>query len=464
MPRHLPILTLICAFLLTATPADAEPLILRNVRIASDTPGPLSRIRIEGDRIMSIEPESDAAITGQIVDGEGAYASAGLWDMHIHALSDPDAATQRVLPLLISYGVTGIRDMGSLVPGIVETRARLAADPSLPRPRLFVSGPLLDGQALPWYGDLPLVLDTPQAVAPAVQQLQAAEMDFLKVYSGLKSEVLEAIAAEAHRLDLPFAGHVTIASGLAGAARLGQSSIEHLSVATFLECLPDDPGFFDRWVRSRFEVGYDAYWEESLSFEARADWTLCEARLRDLAGAGSAFTPTLVMEFLDRERTDLDALAYLETGSREWCELNLQRVDAASASRRAEMYAAYVRLLDRVRAAGLPILAGSDAPNFCLAPGSSLLGELERLVEAGMTDAEAIEAATTGPALAMGRADDLGRLAPGFAADIVLTPSNPFEDVRAYRDIRLVVAAGRVHDAEALRAMRQSAVIVSTVD
>jgi imidazolonepropionase-like amidohydrolase len=125
------------------------------------------------------------------------------------------------------------------------------------------------------------------------------------------------------------------------------------------------------------------------------------------------------------------------------------------------MYAANVRTLERVRASGMPILAGSDAPNFCLAPGSSLLRELERLVEAGLTNAEAIAAATTEPARLMGRSNDLGRLAPGYAADIVLTPTNPFDDVRAYRDIQLVVAAGQVYDAAALQSIRRAAVVVA---
>lgn len=455
-------LALVAAALLSAVPAAAQDgaFTLRNVRVVSpetNAAGPLSRIRIDGDRIVSIEPESAAPIAGPVVDGGGGFASPGLWDMHIHALSDPDAATARILPLLISHGVTGIRDMGSLVPGIAATRARLAAEPALPRPRLYVSGPLLDGQALPWYGDLPLVLKTPAEVGPAVDRLKAEGMDFLKVYSGLSPEVLSAVSDEGRRAGLPIAGHITLQGGMAAAAAARQATFEHLSVATVLECLPDDPGFFDRWVASRFQQGYDAYWDLILDFDRRADWAACDARFRDLAAAGVAFTPTLVMEFLDRERTDLPALNWLEPRSREWCETNLTQVDAADPARRAAAYAFYRRAFDRMRAAGLRVLAGSDSANFCLAPGSSLLLELERLVELGLTPAEAVSAATTEAARVMGRSEDLGRIAPGYGADIVVTPADPLQDVRAFRDLSLVIAAGEVHDRPALAAMRDAA-------
>lgn len=220
-----PLLLLLAWVLLAAMPARGEPITLRNVRLASSEASPLSRITIDGDVILSIEPDDGAPGPGQTIDGSGAYASPGLWDMHIHALSDPDAAIRRTLPLLVSHGVTGIRDMGSLVPSIVAVRANLAADPTLPRPRLYVSGPLLDGQALPWYGALPLVLKTPEEVRGAILDLKAQGMDFLKVYSGLKPEVLQAIGAEANQLGLPLAGHVTLAGGLSAAARIGQGSI-----------------------------------------------------------------------------------------------------------------------------------------------------------------------------------------------------------------------------------------------
>lgn len=441
----------------------AETVTLRNVHVVSPEQGSvsgLSRVVFQDDRILSVEPESPAPVEGRQIDGDGGYVTPGLWDMHIHVLGDPTVATVRALPQLLSFGITGVRDMGSVVPGIVETRRRLAADQTLPRPRLYVSGPLLDGQALPWYGDLPLVLKTPEEVGPALASLKAQGMDFFKVYGGLSPEVLQAVGEEARRLDMPVAGHITLTGGMAAAARIGQRGFEHLSIATLVECLPGEPEFFDRWVGSRFQQGYDAYWDISLDFAARADWATCEARFRDLAEAGSAFTPTLVMEFLDRERTSAEALALLPADQKAWCERNLDMVDAADRTRRDRYYAFLRQTFDRMRAADLRVVAGSDASNFCLAPGESLLSELDRLVELGLTPAEAVAAATTEAARLMDRSDDLGRISRGYRADILLTRDNPLNSVRALRALDLVVAAGRLYDQAALAAMRRGGIEV----
>ena len=102
-----------------------------------------------------------------------------------------------------------------------------------------------------------------------------------------------------------------------------------------------------------------------------------------------------------------------------------------------------------LRAAGVVILAGTDAPNPGTAQGASLHGELELLVEAGLTPAEALRAATSAPAGVFGL-KDRGRLAPGLRADLVLVDGDPSQDIRATRAIVGIWKAGlaverRVH-------------------
>ena len=94
----------------------------------------------------------------------------------------------------------------------------------------------------------------------------------------------------------------------------------------------------------------------------------------------------------------------------------------------------------RLRAAGVPILAGDDAPNF--GPHGVLMhGELELLTRAGLSPAEALKAATRGPADAFKLADR-GRIAPGARADLVLVDGNPLRDIRATRAIVRVFKNG----------------------
>lgn len=99
----------------------------------------------------------------------------------------------------------------------------------------------------------------------------------------------------------------------------------------------------------------------------------------------------------------------------------------------------------RLHAAGVPILAGTDAGNPTTAHGVSLHGELELLVRAGLTPAEALAAATSLPARYF-HLDDRGRIAPGLRADLVLVDGDPTRDITATRHIVTVFKNGYTVD------------------
>jgi hypothetical protein len=109
----------------------------------------------------------------------------------------------------------------------------------------------------------------------------------------------------------------------------------------------------------------------------------------------------------------------------------------------------------RLRAAGVPVLAGTDAPNPGTAHGVSLHRELELLVRAGLSPVEALRAATSLPARAF-RLLDRGRIAPGMRADLLLVGGDPTTDVLATRDIRAVWKLGHPADREAFRRAQRS--------
>jgi imidazolonepropionase-like amidohydrolase len=96
------------------------------------------------------------------------------------------------------------------------------------------------------------------------------------------------------------------------------------------------------------------------------------------------------------------------------------------------------------RKSGVTVLAGTDVGNMFLAPGATLLDELELLVEAGLTDREALAAATTNPARVF-EIEGLGCLAAGCTADLVLLDHNPIEAISNVRSIAGVVLAGTYH-------------------
>jgi imidazolonepropionase-like amidohydrolase len=93
--------------------------------------------------------------------------------------------------------------------------------------------------------------------------------------------------------------------------------------------------------------------------------------------------------------------------------------------------------------AGGRIVAGSDTPNPFVIPGVSLHDELALLVSAGLTPLDAIQSASSVAAAMLGR-PDLGAVEAGRLADLLLVSGNPAEDIRATRNVRLVVKGGRV--------------------
>jgi imidazolonepropionase-like amidohydrolase len=92
----------------------------------------------------------------------------------------------------------------------------------------------------------------------------------------------------------------------------------------------------------------------------------------------------------------------------------------------------------------VPFLAGTDAPTGVgLLPGFSLHHELARFVSGGFTPLEALQTATIGPAQFLGKERDLGTVATGKLADLLLLDADPTKDINNTRKIQAVVLAGR---------------------
>lgn len=119
---------------------------------------------------------------------------------------------------------------------------------------------------------------------------------------------------------------------------------------------------------------------------------------------------------------------------------------------RAELESAFERKvanLRRVHEAGIPIAMGTDAGNPGTLHGPSIYAELEAMQGAGIEAAEVVLMATRNGALAMGR-DDIGTIAAGKVADLIIVSRNPLDDVKNLRYITHVMRAGRLHRGNAL--------------
>jgi imidazolonepropionase-like amidohydrolase len=113
---------------------------------------------------------------------------------------------------------------------------------------------------------------------------------------------------------------------------------------------------------------------------------------------------------------------------------------------RTKLMAASLRIVGKMNAAGVPIMAGTDTTAPFVFPGSSLHEELALLVQAGLTPMQALQAATKLPAQFLGKLQTQGTVEVGKFADLVLLDANPLEDIHNTQNIRAVILRGELLD------------------
>jgi imidazolonepropionase-like amidohydrolase len=103
-----------------------------------------------------------------------------------------------------------------------------------------------------------------------------------------------------------------------------------------------------------------------------------------------------------------------------------------------------MKLVGAMHKAGVRLLAGTDTTAPLVVPGVALHQELELLVAAGLKPADALCAATLGPAECLKMTDRHGTVEAGKLADLVLLSKNPLDDIRHTRTIDTVIVGGRI--------------------
>src|SRR5215831_7934322 len=224
-------LFLFLAFILSGllrSETNPTVLVLRGgtlVDVATGEESPDSTIVMRGERIEQVGSGNTAAPEGaQIIDAKGKWIIPGLIDSHAHA-ENPD---ETPFSLYLANGVTTIRNPGGNITVLRMTRDRLARG-ELIGPRLFFSGPLLDGIPPVW-PEGSLLVDTPQRAKSAVNFLADQGVDFVKVYNNVKEPELKAIVETAKERGLPVAGHIPRSMTMTRAIELGMTRLEHIRV------------------------------------------------------------------------------------------------------------------------------------------------------------------------------------------------------------------------------------------
>jgi hypothetical protein len=374
--------------------------------------------------------------------------------MHVHWY---DAT---YLPLFTANGVTGIRVMWGL-PVNLKWRKGLAAG-TLRGPRLALAGPIVDGPKPIWLGST--AAGTEAEGRQAVRKTKEGGYDFVKVYDLLPRGVYFAIADEAKKQGLPFAGHVPGAVSAAEASDAGQKSMEHLD-GILLACSSQEGELRKRLSEARKDAANpDRALLRRLNGQLMDtyDAKKAAALFAKLKANGTWQVPTLTVlrsfAYLgDDHHTNDKRLRFMPPAVRAlWDPKNdfrFKNVTKEDFAQRKKLFERSLELVGALRRAGVGILAGTDVLNPYCFPGFSLHDELEWLVKAGLSPMEAMQSATRNPALYLDRLKDLGTVGRGKIADLVLLEADPLKDIKNTRKIAAVVAGGKLLPKEALQKM-----------
>jgi len=437
----------------------SENLVIFDVGLIDGTGAPLrprTAVVVSGGRVREVASAADLVQpeASRLVDGRGKFLIPGLWDSHVHAFCSgdwPDA----MLPAFVAHGIVGVRDMHGDVALARGARAEIDRGTRV-GPRLLAPGLLMDGA--PPFLPGTTVVTTPEEGRLAVRRRAQEGADFVKVYSRLGRAAYKAILDEAREAGLAVAGHVPLAVSALDASVMGQATFEHLMGLEIAASTAEDYHRRQQMAEAP-RVPLDGP-NVVATFSERKASALGET----LARNRTAQVPTLVAwralaaHPLEGARevvaADPRSPSLPWSVRHTWTVTPPERIAPSAASARA-LVPLYERLVFELRRSGVPILAGTDTPNPFVFPGSSLHDELELLVNAGLTEMEALQAATAHPARQFGLSSSHGTIEAGKVADMVLLGGNPLEDIRCTRLIDAVVLGGTWLDRAALSAVAE---------
>ncbi len=393
--------------------------------------GEPATLLIQSERIVKVlEPGAPLPAQVESVELEGRYVLPGFWDLHTHlAMADSSAPA-----LLVTQGVTGVRDLGGLLDEVDGLRAKIDAGDVL-GPRIVRTGPTLNGAQ---NGSHHRVIKTPTEAREAVEALSQAGVDLLKTHNATDRETYFALLRAARDHGLEVAGHVPTTVDPVEACEAGHGSIEHIAT------------IFEGTYIARFESELEA-------FLALPTWLEEDAsRLVDcFAERGTLFVPTLrAYEYRAEAAQAYDnpdpGWRYVsEAGWKSWREgsqpTEMDRLERVIELRRSLVEVGQA-LAKRLHDAGAPIGTGTDVASPGLLPGFDLHAEIRLLGEAGFTPRSALRAATRGPGKGAGGDRLQGQLVIGAPADLVVLGGDAFESLEALDRIEGVTLRGRYLD------------------
>jgi imidazolonepropionase-like amidohydrolase len=425
-----------------AVAAADPPLVIKGGSLfdpASGTMTPIQAVVIDGAKVRAVgTPRQPAPVPAgaRVIDAAGKFIVPGLIDAHVHLvhrLNFAHVTGDEVLPLFLAHGVTAVRDAGDEVVAQTVVARYAESHPGM-CPRVFTASHLIDADP-PIHRDIGLPVSDPSRVPALVEDMAAWKVTTLKIYAGTGRAVGRKVIEEGHRRGLAVTGHLG-----------GYPALE--AVEDGIDCIEHITSVFD------FVIPPEVRKKPDHRAELDLDNPQARALVAALARQKTPVDPTLVVYRNMLLLSDLkEVQGHPDNASvpgrlrTYWDEYRLkQGLAPATRERRQREFAKYRELTGLLDRAGVPLLAGTDAPEPYCPPGLSLHQELELLVESGLTPAAALRAATLANAKALKKEDALGSVEAGKLADLVILTADPTADIRNTRKVEAVVRGGLVCD------------------
>jgi imidazolonepropionase-like amidohydrolase len=415
----------------------SDPIVLRADRWVDVGTGEVKSpavIVIDGNQIAAVNPNASAIPSpANEIDLGDVTLLPGLMDMELNmliggpggpdGLPDPmhgvkDSPVYRTLRGVVNCkttlmaGFTTVRNLGLMVYTagfLLDVDLAKAVDNGwFPGPRIFPAGHAIT----PTGGHLDPTMF--QGLAPGIMP-QSVESGIANGVPEVRKAVRYQIKYGAKLIKISASGGVMSFSGPAGCQ---QYSDEELAAIV------------DEAHRNGLRVAAHAHGDAGI----RA----CVAAGVDCIEHGSLATDETV-------KLMADSGTFLVGTTALGDHMAIDRIHPILQKKAAEVFPQARRMFGKALEAGVKIACGSDAPAI---PHGSQANELIAMVDRGMTPMQALQAATVTSADLIERTHDLGRLAPGYLADIIAVPGDPSQDITVTKDVRFVMKDGQVYKHE----------------
>ncbi|MGZ4843011.1 MAG: amidohydrolase family protein, partial [Candidatus Angelobacter sp.] len=389
---------------------------------------PNRTVVITGNRISAVGADGQVPLpkNAETIDAAGKTLMPGLWDMHVH-VQPGDGLLHMVC------GVTSVRDLANDTDALLQMRSRFDAGTEI-GPRVVMAG-FIDGRG-PYQGPTKVFADTEEEAKAAIDNYARLGYIQIKVYSSLKPELLPKIVGMAHAHGMRVSGHVPSGMIAEQFVRAGVDEIQHMNFI-FLDFMPQVK---DTRTPARFtEVA-----AHGAEIDPKSEQV--QAFIQLLKEHKIVVDPTLsIFESMIDDRPGKMSQGFAAVADSMPAQVRrgfLYGGLQVPPGQDQHYQDSFQRMLDMAKAfydAGIPLVAGTDS-----LAGFALHRELELYEEARIPAAKVLQLATLGAARVVKRDADLGSIAPGKLADVILVDGNPATHVSDIRRVKTVVRDGVV--------------------